>query len=154
MKSIHSALLSLSMIAVSLAQVPDQAGAEVPRGAEAEILKFEEGFSSALARNDVDALQHYLSEDWSIVSGDGQVITRARFLGVIASGDLKHDKMSFHRPTIRLYGETALATSHTNSGGTYKGVEFHTDEIGTDVIVKIHGRWVCVLTQLTTVAQK
>jgi Domain of unknown function (DUF4440) len=102
----------------------------------------------------VDALEHYLSEDCSIVSGDGQVITRARFLSVVASGDLKHDKMSFHQPTVRLYGEMALATSHAQSGGSYKGVEFHTDEISTDVIVKIHRRWVCALTQLTTVAQK
>jgi hypothetical protein len=62
--------------------------------------------------------------------------------------------MSFHQPTIRLCGNMALATSHAKSGGSYKGVEFQTDEIGTDVIVKIHGRWVCVLTQLTTVAQK
>ena len=118
----------------------------------AEIQQFEQRFSSALARNDVGELQNYLSDDWRVVSGDGGVIDRARFLKVIASGDLKHSQMSFSDPSIRVYGDTALVTSHAQSGGSYKGVDFKTDEIGTDVIVKKGGRWVCVLTQLTTIS--
>jgi ketosteroid isomerase-like protein len=124
------------------------------RNANAEIQQFEERFSSALARNDVGELQSYVSDDWRIVSGDGGVIDRARFLKVIGSGDLKHSKMSFSEPTIRVYGDTALVTSHGQSGGSYKGVDFQTDEIGTDVIVRKGGRWVCVFTQLTTITGK
>jgi ketosteroid isomerase-like protein len=120
----------------------------------AEIQQFEKRFSSALARNDVGELQNYLSDDWRIVSGDGGVIDRARFLKVIAGGDLKHSQMSFSEPSIRVYGDTALVTSHAQSGGSYKGVDFKTDEIGTDVIVKKGGQWVCVFTQLTTIAGK
>jgi Domain of unknown function (DUF4440) len=154
MRSIHIALLILILTAMSALYVPSQAKAERKNDSTAEILKFEDGFSAALAHNDIVALKQYLSDDWSIVSGDGQIISRERFLTVVAGGDLKHDEMSSHQPTIRLYGNVALATSHAKSGGSYKGVHFHTDEIGTDVIVKIHGRWVCVLTQLTTVAEK
>jgi ketosteroid isomerase-like protein len=124
------------------------------RNVNAEIQQFEKRFSSALARNDVGELQDYLSDDWRIVSGDGGVIDRARFLKVIGSGDLKHSKMSFSQPTIRVYGDTALVTSHAKSGGSYKGVDFQTDEIGTDVIVKKGGQWVCVFTQLTTISGK
>jgi ketosteroid isomerase-like protein len=146
--------LALLFVAAVLVQLDSRAGERPREAADAEILRFEEGFSSALANNDVGALQAYLADDWSIVSGDGQLISRARFLSVISSGDLKHDKMKFQQPTIRIYGNTALATSHAQSGGSYKGVPFHTDEIGTDVIVKIHGHWVCVLTQLTTVVKQ
>jgi ketosteroid isomerase-like protein len=153
MKATHLRLLPLFVAAISL-QIESHAGEPSRESVDAEILRFEEGFSSALAANDMSALQAYLADDWSIVSGDGQLISRARFLSVVASGDLKHDKMNFQQPTIRIYGNTALATSHAQSGGSYKGVAFHTDEIGTDVIVKIHGRWLCVLTQLTTVAQR
>jgi ketosteroid isomerase-like protein len=122
--------------------------------ANAEIQQFEKRFSSALARNDVAELQNYLSDDWKIVSGDGGVIDRARFFNVIASGDLKHSQMSFSEPSIRIFGDTALVTSHAQSAGSYKGVDFKTDEIGTDVIVKKGGHWVCVFTQLTTIAGK
>lgn len=128
-------------------------GGEARPDPTAEIKSFEEGFSAALARNDVGALKNYLSEDWRIVSGDGAVISRARFLDVVASGDLKHDTMSSQDQTIAVYGDTALVTARAQSGGTYKGMVFHTDEIGTDVVVKMQGRWVCVFTQLTTVAK-
>jgi hypothetical protein len=145
-------LLSISAIGLFLAEA--HAGERPQKNPEAEIIQFEKNFSSSLERNDVAALERHLSVDWRIVSGDGQVIDRKTFLKVIASGDLKHDKMSLDQPTIQLYGDTALATSHAKSGGSYRGVAFQTDEIGTDVIVRIHGRWVCVFTQLTTVAQK
>jgi hypothetical protein len=153
MKATYLTLVPLFLAAVFL-QIESHASEPSPEERKAEILRFEEGFSSALANNDVSALERYLSDEWSIVSGDGRLISRARFLSIVASGDLKHDKMSFQQPTIRIYGNTALATSHAQSGGSYKGVDFHTNEIGTDVIVKIRGRWVCVLTQLTTVVQR
>jgi len=121
--------------------------------ADAEIKEFEAGFSSALARNAVDELERYLSADWKIISGDGSIIDRTRFLKVIASGDLKHTKMSSENPTVRRYGNTALVTSHAQSAGSYKGADFETNEVGTDVIVKTEGHWVCVLTQLTTIAK-
>jgi ketosteroid isomerase-like protein len=120
----------------------------------AEIQQFEQRFSSALARNDVGELQNYLSADWKIVSGDGGGIDRARFFKVIAGGDLKHSQMSFSEPSIRIYGDMALVTSHAQSAGSYKGVDFKTDEIGTDVLVKKGGQWLCVFTQLTAIAGK
>ena len=148
--------LATSIFSILLLTGGIQAGAHEAHQekAIAEIQKFEQRFSSALARNDVDALQNYLSTDWKIVSGDGGVIDRARFFKVIAGGDLKHSQMSFSEPSIRVYGDMALVTSHAQSAGSYKGVDFKTDEIGTDVIVKKGGKWVCVFTQLSTIAGK
>jgi ketosteroid isomerase-like protein len=150
----HYLRLAPLFLAAMLWQIESRAGEPSPEAVNADILRFEAGFSAALENNDVNALQGFLADDWTIVSGDGQVISRARFLSVIASGDLKHDKMASQQPTIRIYGNTALATSQAQSGGSYKAVPFRTNEIGTDVIVKMHGRWVCVLTQLTTVVQR
>jgi ketosteroid isomerase-like protein len=120
----------------------------------AEIREFEAALDKALAHNDVPALQRLLARDWSIVSADGNLISRDRFLAVIASGDLKHSVMSSDAPTIRVYGSTALVTAHAASTGSYKGVAFHTSEIGTDVLVRREGHWVCVLSQLTAVAAR
>jgi Domain of unknown function (DUF4440) len=120
--------------------------------ANPDIKQFEAAFSSALARNAVGELEGYLSDDWKIVSGDGDIIDKKRFLKVIASGDLKHTKMTSENQTIRRYGDVALVTARAKSTGAYKNMPFDTDEIGTDVIVRMHGHWVCVLTQLTTVS--
>jgi len=142
-------LLAVSLLSLTLA---GQAWAQT-HDATAEITKFEAAFSSTLARNAAQELEHYLSADWRIISGDGSIIDRARFLKVIASGDLKHTNMTSENQTISLYGNTALVTSHSHSAGSYKNMPFETDEIGSDVIAKIHGHWVCVLTQLTTIAK-
>jgi hypothetical protein len=150
MTPIRSAFL-LAISAISLTSVAQQARTQ---DATADIAKFETDFSSALARNAVDELEGYLSADWKIVSGDGDIIDKKRFLKVIASGDLKHTKMTSENQTIRRYGNVALATAHLMSAGSYKNMPFETDEIGTDAIAKIHGHWVCVLTQLTTVAKR
>jgi hypothetical protein len=120
----------------------------------ADIAKFETDFSSALDRNAVDELERYLSADWKIISGNGDIIDKKRFLKIIASGDLKHTKMTSENPTIRRYGNVALITAHSISAGSYKNTPFETDELGTDVIAKVHGHWVCVLTQLTTIAKR
>jgi hypothetical protein len=145
----NALLVVLSFIALV---VVGQARAQ-PADETAEIAKFETGFSSALARNAVQDLDRYLSDDWKIVSGDGDIIDKKRFLKVIASGDLKHTKMTSENQTIRRYGNAAFVTTRAKSAGSYKNMPFETDEIGTDVIVKIHGHWVCVLTQLTTIAK-
>jgi hypothetical protein len=146
--------LSIFSILVLTSGFQARAHAARQEKALAEIQQFEQRFTSALARNDVGELQNYLSSDWKIVSGDGGVIDRARFFKVIAGGDLKHGQMSFTDPSIRVYGDMALVTSHAQSAGSYKGVDFKTDEIGTDVIVKKGGKWLCVFTQLTTIAGK
>jgi ketosteroid isomerase-like protein len=126
-------------------------GGEANMDSMTDLKTFETGYASALQRNDVAALKNYLSDTWKIVSGDGQIITRERFLEVLTSGDLKHDTMSSQDGTTTLYGDTAIVTARTQSGGHYKGVEFHTDEMATDIVVRIDGKWVCVFTQLSTV---
>jgi hypothetical protein len=143
----------LLLLTSTLAMIVSGQGRAQTPDSTADVTEFEAGFSSALVRNAVQELEHYLSEDWKIVSGDGVIIDKNRFLKVIASGDLKHTRMTSENQTIRRYGNVALVTSHALSAGSYKTVSFETDEIGTDVIVKIHGHWVCVLTQLTTIAK-
>jgi hypothetical protein len=123
-KPLVTLMLSLLLYAIGFQVHANEAA---KRDANAEIQQFERRFSSALARNDVGELQNYLSADWRIVTGDGGFIDRARFLEVIGSGDLKHSKMSFSEPTIRVYGDMALVTSHAQSGGSYKGADFQTD---------------------------
>jgi Domain of unknown function (DUF4440) len=142
-------LVAITAMGLALAQ---QSGAQT-EDPTADIAKFEANFSSALGRNAVDELERYLSADWKIISGDGDIIDKKRFLKVIAGGDLKHTKMTSENQAIHRYGNMAIITARAKSSGSYKNMPFETDEIGTDVIVKAHGHWVCVLTQLTTIAK-
>jgi ketosteroid isomerase-like protein len=121
---------------------------------EEELLKLEEEFAQAIARNDVDAIDGFLADDWIIVDPDGGFIDKARFLGVIKSGALSHEAMDSVDWRIRLYGNTAVVTGLTTTKGKFMGQDFTSCERATDVFVKQGDRWHCVLTQLTRFNRK
>jgi hypothetical protein len=152
MAKIKTGLIALSMT-VLLALIGLEPGRAQTPDVNAEITAFEAAFSSALARNDVGELKGYLADDWKIISGEGNLIDKNRFLKIIAGGDLKHAQMTTENLNIQRYDNVALVTSHAKSAGSYKGAEFSTDEIGTDTLIKRRGRWICVLTQLTTIGK-
>lgn len=119
-----------------------------------ELQKLDKEWSSAIAKNDADAIGRFMSDDWVIVGPEGNVIDRDRFLGVISSGDLTHESMESDDWLVRVYGDTAVVTTQAKSKGKYKGQAFATHERATSVFVRKEGRWQCVHTQLTPIAKK
>ena len=119
-----------------------------------EVVKVEKGFTDAIARNDLKAIEGFVTDDWIIVNADGGTIERERFLEVIKSGALTHDMMQSDDMRVRVYGDSAVVTAVTRSKGKFMGQEFSTHERSTDVFVKVEGQWRCVLTQLTGFTKK
>jgi len=116
---------------------------------EEELLKVEKGFVDAIAKNDLEAIERFVTDDWIIINADGGIIDRERFLGVIKSAALTHEMMESDDMRVRIYGDTAVVSSLTRSKGKFMGQEFTTHERSTDVFVRRGGQWRCVLTQLT-----
>jgi ketosteroid isomerase-like protein len=128
-------------------------GAAVPSpspGAEAAVLHAESEFGGAVAANDTGKIKKLTADDWQIIDGDGHIISRQTFLGVIGSGTLKHSALSSSDQTVRVYGDAAIVTGLAKSAGTYAGSAFSTDEVSTDFWIRTKNGWRCVLTQLTT----
>jgi len=121
---------------------------------EEELLKVEKGFTEAIARNDLKAIERFVTDDWIIINADGGIIDRERFLEVIKSGALTHNMMESDDMRVRVYGDSAVVTAVTRSKGTFMGQEFSTNERSTDVFVKWDAQWRCVLTQLTGFTRK
>ena len=121
---------------------------------EEELLKLEKEFTEAVVRNDAEAIGRFLADDWVIIDADGGIVDKARFLGVIKSGDLSHQTMESDEVHVRIYGEAALVTGLTATKGKFIGQEFSTRERATDVFVKRDGRWQCVFSQLTRFSKK
>jgi ketosteroid isomerase-like protein len=116
---------------------------------EEELLKVEKEFLDAIAKNDLEAIERFVTDDWIIINADGGIIDRERFLGVIKSGALTHEMMESEDIRVRVYGDSAVVTALTRSKGKFMGQEFTTHERSTDVFVRRDGQWRCVLTQLT-----
>jgi ketosteroid isomerase-like protein len=116
---------------------------------EEEILKMEKGFVDAIAKNDLEAIERFVTDDWIIINADGGIIDRERFFEVINSGTLTHEMMESEDMRVRVYGDSAVVSALTRSKGKFMGQEFTTHERSTDVLVRRDGEWRCVLTQLT-----
>jgi ketosteroid isomerase-like protein len=116
---------------------------------EEEVLKVEKGFTDAIAKNDLEAIERFVTDDWIIINADGGIIEKERFLVVIKSGALTHEMMESDDIRVRVYGDSAVVSALTRSKGKFVEQEFTTHERSTDVFVRHEGQWRCVLTQLT-----
>jgi ketosteroid isomerase-like protein len=104
----------------------------------------------AMETNDIEKIGPYMAEDWVCVATDGGKTTKAAFLGVIASGDLSHSKMTSDEHEIRLYGNTGIFISKGISSGLYKGAPFTFYEWSTSVFILKNSTWLSVITMLTS----
>jgi ketosteroid isomerase-like protein len=121
---------------------------------EEEVLKVEKDFTDAIAKNDPESIERFVTDDWIIISADGGIIEKERFLEVIKSGTLTHEMMQCDDMRVRIYGDSAVVSALTRSKGKFMGHEFITHERSTDIFVRRDGQWRCVLTQLTGFTKK
>jgi len=119
-----------------------------------EIRALEKTWAQTFIKNDAAAIGWHMTEDWTIVTPEGNVLDRTTFLGLVESGDLTHDGMDSTDTSVRVYGDTALVTARATSKGKFKGHPFTESERSTDVFVKVGGQWKCVLTHLTRITKK
>ncbi len=119
-----------------------------------ELIRLADEWDRAMIENEAEAIGRYLADEWTIIGPDGSVGDKATFLGLVKSGALSHDVMESDDLNVRVYGETAVVTARGVSGGTYHGQAFREVERSSCVFVRQDGRWRCVSTHLSRIAQK
>jgi ketosteroid isomerase-like protein len=120
---------------------------------EREIRDLVARWDEAMIGNDPNVIGSFMAEDWIIVGPDGSVDSKERFLALIASGELSHDVMTTRDMQVRVYGQTAVTVASGTSGGRFRGTPFLLTERASCVFVNDHGRWVCVLTHLSSLSE-
>src|SRR5438067_1583082 len=119
-------------------------------GAEGEIRALEKRWNESRVRADVAALDHLLSDDWTVVHGDGTIDTKAEYLADLRSGartfsgNVKEDAL-----TVRVDGDTAIAAGLSDSKVTYKGKPSGGALRFTRVYARRDGRWVMIASHAT-----
>jgi ketosteroid isomerase-like protein len=120
---------------------------------EEELVGTARDWDRAMVTNDAEAIGQYMAEDWIIIGPDGRIGDKATFLELVKSGKLSHDVMESEEFRVRVYGDTAVVTARGISGGKYQGQAFREVERSSCVFVRQEGRWRCVLTHLSRLAQ-
>ena len=121
---------------------------------EREIRDLVARWDEAMIGNDPAAIGAFMADDWVIVGADGSLDGKERFLALIASGDLTHDIMTTRDMQVRAYGQTAVTVASGTSGGRFRGTPFLLTERASCVFVKDQGRWLCVLTHLSSLSDR
>jgi hypothetical protein len=135
------------------------ARATVSQASTASALSAEESINQALLKSDADALETLLADDWVVVSGFGGIAERTSFIAYVRAGDFTRSKMVLSKPRVRLYGNTALVTTHLDAAG--RSIKEHNGKIvsdcfdveerQTDVLVWKSGSWKSVLLHETVI---
>jgi uncharacterized protein (TIGR02246 family) len=125
-----------------------------PRSLEEEsVHKVIDEIVAAEDRNDADALDRLYVADYTFVTPAGQVWSKAHYLGLMRSGDLKSGSYSRDDESIRVYGDTAVVIYRSSAQGTLKGETFNSQRRVTTVLMKQDGIWRALGRQSTPILE-
>ncbi|MBK9154681.1 MAG: nuclear transport factor 2 family protein [Chloracidobacterium sp.] len=119
---------------------------------EAELLELGAAWADAMVSNDAGRIGSFMADEWVMVSERG-ISDKKHFLGFVRSGELTHSSFEMvGEARIKCYGDTALLSARVVNTAHFGGETFNADEWTTDVFVKHDGKWLCVLSQITSAA--
>jgi ketosteroid isomerase-like protein len=127
---------------------------DLMRTVEQELIDVAREWDRAMITNDANSIGQYMADEWTITGPDGSTTDKTKFLELIRSGVLSHDVMASENIRVRVYGDTAVLTARGVSGGKFHNQPFREEEQGSNVFVRIEGRWRCVLTHLSRLTPK
>jgi ketosteroid isomerase-like protein len=123
--------------------------------AEQEVRQTIEKYRTALLQRDVPALEKIWADDYVFVNASGEVLTKAQRLANVKSGATKLDSINNEENiTVRVYQNSAVATSRVTIKGKYSGQPTGGQYRSTHVWVKGPGGWQLVSNQLTALPRK
>jgi ketosteroid isomerase-like protein len=115
---------------------------------ERQIKQIEFEWNKAIEKNDVESMAKFMSDEWIIFSGDGNITTKQMFLQLVESGDLIHTEMDFEILNVKSFGNTCLVMARGTSSGIWKGQAFSNYEISSTVFIKENDQWLAVQTMI------
>jgi hypothetical protein len=123
-------------------------------GVEQELMKLENGWNDALVKHDWAFLERIWADDVGITDSDGILSTKAQELAKLKSGEEVLTSMVADDFKVRVYGDAAVVTFRITYKSQSKGKDTSGQERITDTWFKLAGRWQCVASHESRIAQK
>ncbi len=122
---------------------------------EQEVRQTIEKYRTALLRRDIPALEKIWADDYVFVNASGDVLTKAQRLANVKSGATTLESINEEENiTVRVYQNSAVATSRVTLKGQYSGQPTTGQYRSTHVWVKGSIGWQLVSNQLTVLNPK
>jgi len=119
------------------------------RDAMAEISDLEKAFSEAIFRGDAAAFDHMTSDDYTVISDSGDLLTKQETLEWLAKRKAEYRYLEKDDLNIRVYGDAAVVTGRSVQTRLEHGKDYNGAYRFTEVYIRQKGRWLAVALQVT-----
>ncbi len=117
-----------------------------------EIKKMEKERAEAVVKGDWAKLEKETSDDYTLISINGEMSNKAQMVEGFKSGQTKLTKDDVSDMNVRVYGDVAVVTGKVEVEGMMRGKEAKGQAMFTRVYVKKDGHWRSVALQQTRVS--
>jgi ketosteroid isomerase-like protein len=122
---------------------------------EQEVKQMIERYRVAFLRRDIPTLEKIWADHYVFVNAFGEVLTKPQRLANLRSGETTLESINEEeKPTVRVYQNSAVATSRVTLEGQYSGQPVSGQYRSTLVWVKGLNGWQLVANQLTPLTPK
>lgn len=120
---------------------------------EAEVKALEQQWTDAYAKGDTAVLKAIEAEDWTFVSADGAITTKAEDIKDLADKNFVLKSSSMSEVKVKMLGDNfAYVTTLWNmANANYKGKDISGNYRTLDIFEKKDNKWQAVYSQLTKV---
>ena len=120
-----------------------------------EVRQMIEKYRTALLHRDIPALERIWADDYVFVNASGEVVTKTQRLANLKSAATSFESIKEEENlTMRVYQNSAVATSRVTIKGQYRGQPISGQYRSTHVWVKGPTGWQLVSNQLTALPPK
>ena len=119
------------------------------QGAAEELKKIEKDRAAAVVKGDWEKLAKETADDYTFVTMNGQMTTKAQMIEGFKSGQSKLTTDEVSDMSVRIYGDVAVITGKLETKGTLGGKDVSGHAMFTRVYVKKTGHWESVALQQT-----
>lgn len=118
---------------------------------EQEAMAATQAACDAFRLRDIPALERLLAPEFTLVSTNAEVQSRAQAIQEVRAGDPQYERFENHSMSARVYGGTAVVQGITSLKGRSGGKAFALDVRFTDTLVRVKGRWTIVVSHVTRI---
>jgi ketosteroid isomerase-like protein len=135
------------------AQTPT-AKANGSNNTEQVILRLESEGREATLKNDIEANDRLLADNWVNINPDGSVTTKAKLMELLKDGSFKIMSIDNDEVMVRVFGDTAVVTGRSTTKRAGQGSDVISRQVRfTRVYARTHGRWQVVSAHNTLIRQ-
>jgi uncharacterized protein (TIGR02246 family) len=118
---------------------------------EQQVIATDEQRMDALRRGDPALLERIYADDYTLVTGLGQVRSKADQINELKSGALRYADIRSVERQVRLYGDVAVVVSRQQADITQGAQRITGDERVTRVYKNFDGQWKVISTHATPI---